>query len=591
MEDQSFKKMMDDREAVKERGYPSGSSHFAKMQCIGGAKPGWVGRNKDWPMPSRVPNAKENHEHMEKKSEAEEADVVGSPKTTKPMSPLEGEGNLTTMKAVLEDGTRPFKDMMIEKKAGRQSANYLPKGQSSKNPSESNAESNAKASKLAETKDAEADEKKQKEVKEGREETKSPREKQQRARAASADAKGTVRAKKKREEAEAKAEKEKGIKESTESNAKVTDRKPRYKKEAEEKEAAEKQMGKKPKYNFDQRKGLRSLELQEIQHRKDEPVRAEREMQKEIDDKDQANTDVTEEAGDYDLSQYTPDDDVTDEEEVVDTPQDGIPEAGTVFPVDADVAGTGQLFHTVGEQEANNRQMEAIDGQKRYGEDYGAVDRWKHDDEILDAIEREDMQEAQDAVRNHDYFGDRADTARAISQQTGEPVQTTLNGAIQADQSKLGTKADRAGPVAMNIVPETVQRHPFNRDVTGRPIPLGQSYGKKEVPAVESVAPTGGKKGATPRPVSLNDGTYQTTLTPKITATGSTDYSTDFRGSPVAADASATADADRLGGGPATFRELMMDKLGQKAIDYNNGKGRLPRAVRADNYRNTLEGL
>ena len=54
-EDMSFKKMMASREGAKERGLPAG---FQKSQLSNGAKPGWMGRDKDWPMPKTIPEGK-----------------------------------------------------------------------------------------------------------------------------------------------------------------------------------------------------------------------------------------------------------------------------------------------------------------------------------------------------------------------------------------------------------------------------------------------------------------------------------------------------------------------------------------------------
>ena len=92
-EDKDFRSMMDSIESQKERGYPSGSSHFAKMQCIGGAKPGNIGRDKNWPMPDKIPDAKENHQHLEKTddsiketSDAKAADETKSQKKIKPVN-------------------------------------------------------------------------------------------------------------------------------------------------------------------------------------------------------------------------------------------------------------------------------------------------------------------------------------------------------------------------------------------------------------------------------------------------------------------------------------------------------------------------
>ena len=116
MEDESFAKMMETREAAKTRGYPSG---FQKSQCLGGAKPGNMGRDKDWPMPKEIPKAKTDDDTKSKeikKADVEEAEEIGHGKKNKMRSPLEGDGNLTerTMKSAGEIPS--FKDMMSIRK-------------------------------------------------------------------------------------------------------------------------------------------------------------------------------------------------------------------------------------------------------------------------------------------------------------------------------------------------------------------------------------------------------------------------------------------------------------------------------------------
>lgn len=107
VEDRDFKSMMDEREAGKARGPPA-SSHFAKMQnaTIWGVKPNVMGEDKDWPMPKDIPEAKTTDdskgEHVEKKDgDVKAADEIGDSKTPKAVSPLMGEGNLTTMKSAI----------------------------------------------------------------------------------------------------------------------------------------------------------------------------------------------------------------------------------------------------------------------------------------------------------------------------------------------------------------------------------------------------------------------------------------------------------------------------------------------------------
>ena len=120
MEDRSFKKMLDEREADKARGPPA-SSHFAKMQnsTIWGVKPNIMGEDKDWVMPKEIPKAKTDDDSKStevKKTDMTEATEIGQGNKTKMQSPLEGEGNLTgrTLKSAGEMPT--FKDIMAFKK-------------------------------------------------------------------------------------------------------------------------------------------------------------------------------------------------------------------------------------------------------------------------------------------------------------------------------------------------------------------------------------------------------------------------------------------------------------------------------------------
>lgn len=119
MEDKDFKSMMDEHEAGKARGPPSGS-HFAKMQnaSIWGVKPNFMGEGKDWVMPENIPEAKENNEHVEKADTIQEAKPAETTSTTTPaaVSPMEGVGNLTPKRAsAFGTELRPFKDIMKER--------------------------------------------------------------------------------------------------------------------------------------------------------------------------------------------------------------------------------------------------------------------------------------------------------------------------------------------------------------------------------------------------------------------------------------------------------------------------------------------
>ena len=104
--------MMEDREASKTRGRPAG---FQKSQLSNGAKPGWMGRDKDWPMPKELPKAK---------TDADTEKVKKSDDVKEPKEPKETEG-------VKKEYTDAFGDMMghadkqVEDLVGKYSSSRL----------------------------------------------------------------------------------------------------------------------------------------------------------------------------------------------------------------------------------------------------------------------------------------------------------------------------------------------------------------------------------------------------------------------------------------------------------------------------------